>query len=907
MTIKKLQKMLNEEKWSISFMQSCDVQYFTDLDKQIKKINEDEIIEIKQICDDYFEETNQNSIIARYVSGIVTLKTRPQEDSIAFLDLISSFAQVDRNDMVEYLCALILNVNESKPALRLLGESFEKQGKIELMYAIWERLIKVDYSETALLKKLADYKLAQSSQFEKEQGIVFYKKLINRLIAKNDPLSIKESFPILISLISEEFGYLIGVCERVSIHVGKSYAVALLTLLVNENKDNIENKISLYKKILEYSEDNLNARNSLVKCYKTKYKEHGRLKTCLDHSKLNDKYFKDVTRAIEDFETNIAFDRGTFVYQKSTNKIGRIKNINEKKVIIDFPDKSATMSTDMAFKSLIALEKSHIWVLKSVIPHEKLAEKIKTDIPWALRILMSSNNNKSSVKDMKNELSPSLLSTREVNAWANAAKKELMANPLFGVSTQERDTFTLRKTPITFEEKQLNIFKSKKQFYSKVKVLRDFILNNGDVESDSFLEMIAYFSSNITNSDGTSITLHNVSDTIVSSYLLLQDLYINYNMNFVKLPEGLPFSALYKRIEFIVDCFKNIDDPELKKLFIEHVVKVDQFWEKTLMDLFPHYLTSYIPDTFRSNKKSESFSRVFKQCVADYKEKSQVFLYLYKNYTLKAWEKNGISSEQLLFTALSLLDYLLKLIENKKNVTENRKNVKVLMSKLFDERAIFQYIEEGDEIKGRKAYALVDRLQLNKSDLGKKIEVKHQLTQKYPNFDFSSKNAVVVEEDIIPTGLFCLKETMEAKKADLYNLQHVQLPEIAKEIGEARELGDLKENSEYKYAKEKQRMLNSQLITLNEEIEKATVIDPSTVTDEKVAYGTKVTLFDNNKNQEITYKIMGSWEADPSNNVINRLAPLGSNLLNRKVGDHIKFTVNETPFDFKVLKIEVAI
>ena len=906
MNLKKLQTMLEEEKWSISFMQTCDIQYFQHLDKDINKIAEDEIIEIKQICDEYFEEKEKNSVIARYVSGRVTLKTRPQEDSIAFLDLISSFAQVDRNDLVEYLCSLVLKVNESKPALRLLGECYQKQDKEVQMYDIWERLIKVDYSETTLLKALADYKLKSTKVADKESGILYYKKLINRLIAKNDPMNIKESFPTLISLIPDEFGYLIGICERVSIHVGKSYAVALLNLLNNEYADNLDYKIVIYKKILEYANDNLNARNNLVKSYKTKYKNHGRLNTCLHHSKLNDKYFKDVIRAIEDFETNIAFDKGTFVFQKSTNKIGRIKNINEKDVIIDFPDKSTNMSTDMAFKSLVALPKSHIWVLKSVVPHEKLAEKIKSDIPWALRILMSSNNDKASLKEMKNELSPSLLTTREVNVWVNSAKKELMSNPLFGVSTQEKDTFTLRKTPITFEEKQLNIFKSKKQFYSKVKVLRDFILNKGDVESDSFLEMVAYFSSNITNSDGTSIALSNVSDTIVSSYLLLQDLYVNYSMNFVKLPEGLPFSSLYDHIEDVVECFTNIDDPELKKLFIGHVVKVDPFWEKRLMDLFPHYLTSYIPDTFRSNKKADSFGRVFKQCVGNYKDQSQVFLYLYKNYTLKAWEKNGVSSEQLLFTALSLLDYLLKLIENKKNVTENRKNVKVLMTKLFDENAIYNYIEEGDEIKAKKAYALVDRLPLGKSDLGKKIEVKHQLTTKYPNFDFN-KASISVEEDMIPTGLFCLKETMETKKADLYNLQHVLLPEIAKEIGEARELGDLKENSEYKYAKEKQRMLNSQLITLNEEIERATVIDPATVTDEKVAFGTRVTLFDNNTNEEVTYTIMGSWEADPSNNVINRLAPLGSNLLNRKVGDHIKFTVNGTPFDFKVLKIEVAI
>ncbi len=912
MDIQELVKMLSEEKCSVAQLQAYDISYFTEWDNKIKTIGSEDLIEAKQVCDDFFEE-HKNSVIARYVSGMITLFTRPQEDNIAFLDLISSFTQVNQWELVEYLCQKILGVKESKPALRLLASCYEALGKEKEKYEVWERIIKVDYSETDILRQLADYKfsLSETSNADKELAITYYKKLLNRLMTKNDAGQIKECFPILVSLISDDFGYLVGVCERVATHVGNAYAVALLNVLADNFNDNIDELITINKKILEYSQDNLAARNSLVQCFKIKYKDHGRLETCLTHSKIADKNFKLVLHAIEDFETNIAFDKGTFVFQKSTGRIGRISSISDDEVLIDFAgqgkkSEGSSMSTDMAFKSLDALPKSHIWVLKSAVPHNKLKAKVQKDIAWALRILMGSHNNQSSIKEMKAELVPSLLSAREWTAWNNAAKKELMSNPLFGVSVSETDTFTLRSTPITFEEKQLNIFKSEKLFYDKIKCIREFILNKGDVESDSFLEMVEYFAANITNKDGTPKSISYVSDTLVSSYLILEDLYENYKMNFIKLPEGMPFESIYEHIDDKVECFRAIKDPEIKKLFIDRIVDCDDIWEKTLLDLYPYYLTSYIPDTFRSNKKAESFSKIFKRSISKYKDENNVFLYLYKTYDVPVWEKNGVLADQLIFTGLLLLDYTLKCIENKKAVTENRKNVKILIEKLFTNKTIYNYIKSGDENTAKKIWSLVADLPLSHGDTGKKIEVRHQINELYPNFNFDDqvdKNA----DNFIPTGLFCLQSSLDAKKDELYNLQTVLLPEVTKEIGEARELGDLKENSEYIYGKERQRMLNSQLVNLNDEIERSSVVRPEDVDDSEIGFGTRVTLFDNKKKAEVVYTIMGVWEADPSKNIINMLAPLGYNLLKRKVGEEVKFKVNDLQFDFNILKIEKAI
>ena len=909
MELNDLQVLLAEENWTPARMLHYSTADFIDLDEKIGSFSEEDLYEAKAICDEHIEDVVPNSVIARYMSGIITLLTRPQEDNFNFLDLISSFVQVQQWEIVDLLCAKVLDKNESKHALRFLAQSYDHQGLEEKKIAVWKRLVKVDFDETAIVMNLSDISFSKGDD---ENGVAFLKKAMNRFINNKDSVSIKAHFPTLIDKLPKEFSYMIGLCDRVATRVGKSYAVALLNDLQPQYVDNIDNSIEIYKKILAYSHEDQSARKKLIAGYKSKYKGHGRLATCLNHSKIDTKGSKDIMHAIEDFETDIAFDHGTFVFQKSTGRIGRIRTIDEKHVVVDFAGQKSKigskMSTEMAFRSLQALSKSHIWVLKSAISKEKLTKKIISDVNWSLHILMASNGDRASLKEMKAELVPDLLTPREWTNWSNEAKKTLMTDPLFGVSPNSPDTFILRSTPITYEEKQLNIFKGEKHFYDKVKDLKDFIVNKGDVESDSFLEMIAYFYSFITNNDGTALALNEITDSIVSSYMQLELLYNQYNMSFIKLPDGLPFEALYSRIEDKVELFTQIKNNELKAYFVDHVVKFDLNWEKTLLDLFPYFLNSTIPETFKNHRKSKDFYKIFRQCITQVRDMGNVFIYLHKEFTLKDWLKAGVTEEQILFAAIQHLDYALKCISNKSSVTENRKNAKIISAYLFDSKAIYDYIENGDETQAKMIYSLIVDLPLDSTQSGRKIEVKHQISVKYPDFDFSDDEAAKKnEKQVVPTGLFCLQASLEAKKAEMYDLQHVQIPENSKEIGIAREMGDLKENSEYIYGKDRQKFLGSQLDKLSAEIERAHVVTPETVSGKIVEFGTRVVLHDNLKNKDVTYTVMGPWESDPSKNIINMVAPLGQKMLGHKAGDLLKFVINETEYDFSIVSVEVAI
>ena len=187
------------------------------------------------------------------------------------------------------------------------------------------------------------------------------------------------------------------------------------------------------------------------------------------------------------------------------------------------------------------------------------------------------------------------------------------------------------------------------------------------------------------------------------------------------------------------------------------------------------------------------------------------------------------------------------------------------------------------------------------------IEVRHFIGEKYPDFVFfDDQNVVVNEDELIPMGFLCTKKALDEKIKEKDHIEHVELQEVASEIADARALGDLRENAEYQYGKDKQKNLNARLRTLTDEIEKAQVITPDMVNDSKISFGTEVTLHDNLQDKDITYTILGQWESDPDNGILNFKTPLGMKLLNKTVGDELDFSINGNPYSYKVLSIRTA-
>ena len=148
-----------------------------------------------------------------------------------------------------------------------------------------------------------------------------------------------------------------------------------------------------------------------------------------------------------------------------------------------------------------------------------------------------------------------------------------------------------------------------------------------------------------------------------------------------------------------------------------------------------------------------------------------------------------------------------------------------------------------------------------------------------------------------------LAEGYEKLQAEVRHLKQVERPAIIDAIEEARGHGDLSENAEYHAAKERQGQIEAMIANLDDRLSRAVVIDPKTLSGDKVVFGATVYLIDEN-DQEIKYQIVGETEADAKAGRISYASPLGRALIGRSVGDEVEFSAPSGDKYFEVARIE---
>lgn len=146
------------------------------------------------------------------------------------------------------------------------------------------------------------------------------------------------------------------------------------------------------------------------------------------------------------------------------------------------------------------------------------------------------------------------------------------------------------------------------------------------------------------------------------------------------------------------------------------------------------------------------------------------------------------------------------------------------------------------------------------------------------------------------------KEGLEKLKAELENLRTVGRTDIAEKIRVARGYGDLSENSEYDEAKNEQAKIEARIIELEKMLENVVIIADDVDTD-VVTIGVTVTVYDVEFEEELTYKVVGSAEADPMNGLISDDSPVGRALLGTKVGDEVVAEAPVGELRFKIVSI----
>ena len=139
---------------------------------------------------------------------------------------------------------------------------------------------------------------------------------------------------------------------------------------------------------------------------------------------------------------------------------------------------------------------------------------------------------------------------------------------------------------------------------------------------------------------------------------------------------------------------------------------------------------------------------------------------------------------------------------------------------------------------------------------------------------------------------------------ELHDLKVVRRKEVAEKIKEAREQGDLSENAEYDAAKDEQRDIELRIEELEKLLKNAEVVVEDEIELDKISVGCEVKVYDVEFEEEMTFKIVGSTEANSLENRISNESPVGRALIGKRVGETVVVETQAGDIEYKVLDIK---
>lgn len=135
---------------------------------------------------------------------------------------------------------------------------------------------------------------------------------------------------------------------------------------------------------------------------------------------------------------------------------------------------------------------------------------------------------------------------------------------------------------------------------------------------------------------------------------------------------------------------------------------------------------------------------------------------------------------------------------------------------------------------------------------------------------------------------------------EIQSLDHELNHELPGEIKRARELGDLSENAEYTMAKQRQVYVAARLAQLRQRLADLSMINLSNIPKDRIAFGTRVVLYDVDRDAEVEYKLVTTEEADVGKGLISTTSPIGRGLMGKKLGDTVTVRTPNGAREFEV-------
>jgi transcription elongation factor GreA len=147
-------------------------------------------------------------------------------------------------------------------------------------------------------------------------------------------------------------------------------------------------------------------------------------------------------------------------------------------------------------------------------------------------------------------------------------------------------------------------------------------------------------------------------------------------------------------------------------------------------------------------------------------------------------------------------------------------------------------------------------------------------------------------------------DIVQKLQEEIKTLEHELNHELPNELKRARALGDLSENAEFHMAKQRQDYVGARLVQLRQRLSQLSLVNLKNIPKDRIGFGSRVVLYDVERDTEVQYKLVSSEEADFKNGLISTTSPIGRGLIGKKVDDTVKIATPNGIREFEVRSVQ---
>lgn len=624
-------------------------------------------------------------------------------------------------------------------------------------------------------------------------------------------------------------------------------------------------------------------------------------------------------RFVQSMSDQLKFQPGDWVFHDAGWGLGEVKEIRaeEGELRIDFEDKQDhKVKLGAAAKFFRRLPKDHIMVQRAANLDE-LKQLVKDEPVAVVLNILKGHNNVSNLKRIKAELVPKVIPTKSWAKWWTSTRKELAKHQYIKLGTGTNPGVERLVTAMTLEDETREQYENATRLRQKLDILRRYLRDSdkGEPRRELLSHVIADLKEVAHRDAELDTKPRSGHATLAGERILIHFLAQDLKKAEKELEFDLEYDVdeLVKDSDLLLERLEEIQDVEYQGRALQRHAEINETeWPRTYAAAFLRDVPA-LWDTIAAKLMEEGHGKLLAESLATVQAENDQYplqaLWLAKRAILKGELPEGVNpgaANEVFGLVLATINKVLTRIERGEDKLKDA--LASLRSAMTERKSRLMSTVLSETSEERAAHLLHEVERCRGLSDAHSSTLRDMIMKAFPKLQVKASKALQAAEmeeegaaEILATGAGRRKRQGELKR-----IQEEELPEVAKQIGEALAMGDISENAELDAAREKEGRLKDQAKQIMEELKRVRVVEPEEVNDSAAGFGTKVEL--KREDGKIrSYTILGRYEADHERFIISNESPIAKGILGRKPGESAVVETPEGAVKYEVISVERAL